>query len=184
MKKKYSHGELAKMILLGLVGVGLVIVCVTLPGIGPVFELFKPKNTYERRKLRHSFKTLQKQNMVHVYNKNGKTVIKITEKGQKKVLKYNLENMEIRRPKKWDGKYRIIMFDVPETKKIARRELSSVLARIGAYRIQKSAFVSPFECRPEIDFVGGYYGVRTNIIYITAEDLDNADAIKKRFHLP
>ena len=36
---------------------------------------------------------------------------------QKKLVEYNIDDMEIKKPKKWDGKWRIISFDIPKNKK-------------------------------------------------------------------
>ncbi|HEC30812.1 MAG TPA: CRISPR-associated endonuclease Cas2, partial [Candidatus Yonathbacteria bacterium] len=180
---EYSKGELAKLILLGIAGVGLIIVCVTLPGLGQVYELFKPKNTRDRKRLYRSTRQLEKQKLLRIYRKNGKDIVEVTRLGQRKILAYNLEDMKIKRPKKWDGWYRVIMFDIPEKKKIARREISSLLSNIGAYRIQKSTFVSPFECKKEIDFLGEYFDVRKNIVYMLSKNFDGEDAVKKHFKL-
>jgi len=138
MKKTYTKGELAKMILLGVAATGLVFVCVALPGLAQVYNLFNPKNSRDRKRLYQSISQLKKQKFIKIYRKNGNDVIEITEKGKRKILEYKLEDMEIKRPKKWDGLYRIIMFDIPEKKGGVRREVSQLLKDIGTIRLQKS----------------------------------------------
>ena len=42
--------------------------------------------------------------------------------GEKKALKFKLDEMEIKKPAKWDGEWRIVIFDIPERfKKPERR---------------------------------------------------------------
>jgi len=183
IKKKYNKGELAKDILVAIAVGGLVVSCVAMPGLAYIFALFKPKNSYEKNKVRQAIKKMQKQKLIRIYSKNGRDIIEITKNGQKKLLEYKIDEMKIKKPKKWDGLYRVVMFDIPEKKVAARREISFRLKEIGAIPIQKSTFVSPFECRNEIDFIGEYFGVRKNIIYLIAKEIDNEVKIKKFFNL-
>jgi len=45
--------------------------------------------------------------------------------GKKRILRYDLDNMKIKKPLKWDGYWRIVVFDIPEDEK--RREALYVL---------------------------------------------------------
>ena len=37
----------------------------------------------------------------------------LTEQGVKKALRYNIDAISIKEPKKWDGKWRLVVFDIP-----------------------------------------------------------------------
>lgn len=183
LMKRYKHGELAKEILKGLAIGGFIVACFALPGLAQVAVLFKPQKPYDKHRVYQAVRGLQKGKLVHIYEKDGKEVVEITQAGKKKVLEYNLDDMKLKIPKKWDGWWRIVMFDIPQTKKRARDAISSKIKELGLYPIQKSVFVSPYPCKDEIDFVGEFFNARNHIIYIRAKEIEGAPKLKKHFNV-
>ena len=121
--------------------------------------------------------------MIDIYTKYCNEVVEITKEGKKKVLEYNLDDMKLKVPKKWDGWWRIVMFDIPQSKKKGRDAVSRKIKELGMYPIQKSVFVSPYVCKDEIDFMGEFFGVREYIIYIRAKEIEGVREIKEHFGL-
>ena len=181
--KNYERGELAKEILTGLALGGFIVACIVMPNLAQVVNLFKPKDSRDRYRVKQALRGLQKKNMVHIVSRKGQDVVEITAQGKKKVLEYDLANMQLNTRQKWDQKWRIVMFDIPETKKRARNAVSFKIKDIGMYSIQKSVFVFPHPCKDEIDFVGEVFGVRKNIIYIEATHIDGDEKAKRHFGL-
>ncbi len=109
--------------------------------------------------------------------------MKITEKGKQRVLKYKFNEMIIGRPKKWDGYWRIIAFDIPEKYKRGRDALTRKLKEMELYPLQKSVFICPFECRDEIDFIGEIFNIRKFIHYFVAKEIDDEKYLKQFYNL-
>lgn len=116
-------------------------------------------------------------------NKDGTTEMILTEKGKKKIISYDIEKMIIAKPGRWDQKWRIITFDIPEKFKIARNALREKINDLGFLKYQKSVFIYPYECKDEIDFIIEFFDIRPFVRYITAEELDNELDFKKKFNL-
>ena len=179
--KKHNKGELAKEILIYLANGGLLLACLAAPGLTRVIPLFKPKNASEQYRIDRVLKKLHKNKLVNIYTRNGNEVVEITTHGRKKVLEYNLDDMKLKIPKKWDGWWRVVMFDIPQSKKIARDAVSRKIKEFGMYPIQKSVFVSPYVCKNEIDFIGEFFDVREHIIYIKAKEVEGVKKLKEHF---
>ena len=62
-------------------------------------------------------------------NADGSTTFVLTEKGKMRVLTYNFEKMEISQ-KAWDGKWRAVIFDVPEKFRRGRDALRKKLKEL------------------------------------------------------
>lgn len=182
--RDYEKGELAKEILLGIAACGFIIAMAAMPGLGKVVPLFKNlKGARDRYRINQAFQKLQKKRMVNIYTKDGKEVVEITKAGKRKILEYNLDEMKLKVPKKWDGWWRIVMFDIPESKKKARDAVSWKIKELGLYPIQKSVFVSPYLCKKEIDFIGEFFDVRDHIIYIKAKEIEGVCKLKEHFDI-
>ena len=183
MKKHFKRGELALLILKGLAVGGFIVVCVALPGFVQVFTLFKTKNARDRHRVRQSIRGLEGQKYIRRYKHKGREIIEITEKGKRRILKYDLENISIKKLKKWDGIWRVVMFDIPEEKRGARLFISRQFNDMGLKTLQRSIFISPFPCKDEVDFVGEYLNVRKYIVYMEVRGLEGSDKWKKYFKL-
>ena len=99
----------------------------------------------DRKKLYSGFKNLERRGLIRIENKKYKFTKNGREWLQKSKIKYfNLKN------KKWDRKWRIIIFDIPESMHKERNWLRRKLNNLGFYMLQKSVFVFPYSCEEEL----------------------------------
>ena len=85
---------------------------------------------------------------------------------------------------KWDGMWRLVMFDIPERFKKGRNALSLKLKQMGFYPMQKSAFISPYECKNEVDFVVELFNLKLYVRFILVKETDIDLDLKNKFQLP
>ena len=183
IREKHAKGELIKNILKNLAIGGVLMSGFAMPNIVKLLDFFGATHTNERRKILKAVERMKQKKLVRIYEKNGREVIEITELGKKKVLSYDLENIKITRPKKWDGCWRIIIFDIPEKNKKARRALNFKLKNMEFFPLQKSVFVCPFECDDEVEFVAEFFGVKRHIRKILAKKIENDEFLKNFYNL-
>ncbi len=88
---------------------------------------------------------------------NGCLKVKITAMGQKALFRDKVFHCKIKPLSRWDGKWRVLIFDIPNTQKTARDMLRRRLCGMGFYPIQKSVFVCPFPCEREIKLVKDFF---------------------------
>ncbi|MFH1956224.1 MAG: hypothetical protein ABIJ28_01060 [Patescibacteria group bacterium] len=175
IRDNYSKGELAKEILKGLAIGGLIVASFALPNLPQIFSLFGVKTSRERYKMNRILQNLEKQKLIDIYGKGDDIVMEITEKGKKRILKYKFDEIVIARPKKWDGYWRMIIFDIPERYKKGRDALTRKFKEMEIYPLQKSVFICPFECGDEINFVSEFFDVRKFVHYFVIKEIDEKD---------
>ena len=116
-------------------------------------------------------------------DKDGSVKIILTKEGQKKALKFKLDEMEIKKPVKWDGEWRVVIFDIPERFKKAREALRMKLKDLGFLELQKSVLVLPYECEDEIDFIVEVFLIRPFVRFVRAKSFTNEEQLKIKFGL-
>ena len=116
-------------------------------------------------------------------HRDGTTTLILSENGKQKALRFNIDKMEIKKPEKWDKKWRIVMFDIPEKLKKLRDSLRIHFQEIGLIELQKSVFVHPHPCNDEIEFILELYNARKHVRFVLAEKIDNGLHLKKKFNL-
>ena len=115
--------------------------------------------------------------------KDGKVEIVISKNGTRRAMIENLSTLKIARPKKWDGYFWIVLFDIPEKRKRVRDALRFHLKKMDFYELQKSVFILPFPCVKEIKFIAEYYNIRKYIRIIEARSIDHEKEIMNHFKL-
>ena len=111
---------------------------------------------------------------------DGTINLVLTEEGKKRVLSFQIDQMEIKRPTEWNGKWSLVTYDIPEKNKPAREALRNKLKELGFYEWQKSVFVYPFPCRDEIDFIVEFFEIRSFVRY--AELINPTNEAELKFH--
>lgn len=94
---------------------------------------------------------------------DGTRHINLTPRGKSRADKSLLEELVIKKPKRWDKKWRIVVFDIPEEKKGLRDELRRRLKLLGFAEFQKSVFVFPYPCEDEINILVNFFGLHEHV---------------------
>lgn len=125
---------------------------------------------------------LRKRKIIDVFEKDNRVHIQLTEKGKKRMISANLNEVTIINPAVWDDKWRMVMFDIPEEKRAARNALRDRLKQLGLFQFQKSVWIYPYDCRKEIDLISDIFGVGEYITILTAK-IDNDSPLREYFQI-
>ncbi|KPJ54926.1 hypothetical protein AMJ47_02545 [Parcubacteria bacterium DG_72] len=146
-------------------------------------NLAKDWKRIDKEELRKEIKNLYRSKAIKKQeNENGSVTIILTEKGKVKALNYHFENMVIKKGK-WDKKWRVVMFDIPEKISKGRKVLREKLKKLGFCELQKSVWIFPYECKNEIDFIIEFFNLRKYVRFAILDYVDNEFHLKKIFKL-
>src|SRR3989344_4140981 len=113
--------------ILKLLGIGVIVTAsVLMPGLPmvlkPVLDFQKKKEKYDREKYwsKYNYSRLNK------------------------LLKINLQEITLQKPAKWDGKWRLIIYDVKKDKRSLGEVLRRFLRKLYFLKLQRSAYLTPF----------------------------------------
>jgi DNA-binding transcriptional regulator PaaX len=182
----------ATKFLLMFVGIGAV-VCggAIVPGVLKAIDGFgmpeKKSKKYSRKQIDNAFANLKRQKLVEIIKeKDGRMHVKLTNKGKKRIVEFSIGTVRIKKPRKWDGKWRVLMFDIPMKPELynqAREALRNKVKDLGFVQLQKSAWVCPYECEDELLFIAEIYHVAKYIEVLTVEKLLHENILKRKFKL-
>jgi len=184
----------SKIIIHSLLVSGAVVIAGSSPGLPrSAWRLLK----YSFRKLK--YKKLQKlkeeqwKNSFYYLKGNGLIDIKysgkqihiyLTEEGKKIAKKCKIDDLKIKIPKKWDNKWRILIFDIAERERIKREALRGKIKELGMYQLQKSIWIHPYDFSPEVEELKKFFRFKEGeLMIITAEKMENEHFLRTRFGL-
>jgi len=179
------YGYVIKKVLL-ILGTGAALLLTTRPD--HFFRIIDSSKKEWRgiteRQLRNAIRSLYRSKLADCRERPDGTVrMVLNEKGKKRQLEFQYDQMTIKKPNRWDGLWRIVAFDIPEHKKKARDALSFRLKTLGMIPFQKSIFIHPYHCKDEIDFLVELFDLRPFVRYIVAKEVDNELHLKRKFRL-
>lgn len=176
-KETVSRNILFALGIVGMISVASLVMVA--PGLAKILPLL---SKIDISRINQELKRLHKRGLVEIIKtNNGVTVIKLTKEGKDKLKRYEIDNLQIDKPKKWDGKWRIIIFDIPIEKNIARDHLRRKMKNLGFYKLKGSVFVHPYPCYEVITFIREYFRVKDEVEYIEAERLENQNKLIEYF---
>ena len=122
------------------------------------------------------------QGLLKLENTNGKSYVSLTKTGELKLNKYRLKELN-KNPKKWDGRWRIIIFDVWERARNKRDHLRMEIKEFGFKQVQQSVWAYPYECDEFIELIKSEMHFGQNVRYLLVEKIDNDLKLRQQFKL-
>lgn len=188
---KHKVKEISKIILKGILLSGGIAIASTSPyfvsRILPKIIKYAKYEIKRRQKLRafhRSFYYLRDQGMISIKHKGRQIYISLTKEGMKKLGKYQIDNLEIKKPKKWDKKWRVLIFDIRDKHKIKREALRGKIKELGLFQLQKSVWICPYEFQKEIEILRNFFQLSSNEMkIITASEIEDDEDARYFFNI-
>ncbi len=190
-KEMFKRGFLTtgRALLLLLLIAGVVFIGSVAPNVVGVvgrkrkFSFYFPRSQFEK-KLRY-FSKQKYIECTREKNDNGEHEyeISLTKFGEQTVIQRALGQLCMIEPDHWDGVWRIVIFDIPDTRKWERDALRKHLRIMGFYPLQKSVFLFPHSCRAEINFLVSLLNIARHVHFLETSDITGGSELKKRFSL-
>ena len=128
-----------------------------------------PAETYA---ITRSLKNLADTGLIERLESGQGEYARLTPKGRQKVASLKLDSSSALANPNWDGKWRIVLLDLPEDRKAERESLRYLLKKAGFIRLKNSAWVSPFPFEFLFQNIKKDFGFSTELMVIVTETLD------------
>ncbi len=179
VKSKIRASKVQKAVLQTVGAAGLLSVALLAPKALKALNMFGVNKNRERS-INNSRKRLVENGLLE-YTKEGMLVL--TFKGQKKLEEIERLGFKIKKPKKWDGKWRVLIFDIKENKRAVRNKIRMTLNFIGFVKLQNSVWAYPYDCEDLITLLKADFGVGREVLYLIVDKIENDKSLRNNFKL-
>lgn len=124
----------------------------------------------------------QRKGYIKSFVENKERYIELTRKGLKVLKETDIERIKIKKPENWDGKWRIVIFDIPESQRDCRDILRTKLKQMGFLQVQRSVYIFPFECTQEIHELVNRLSIKKSVIICISEIIEGEKRMIERFY--
>lgn len=141
--------------------------------------------TVEEKKIQRTLASLEKKEIISITEKGSNVSVVIKDRNHPVIVKYSVKAILDfkKKEKRWNGKWFMVFFDVPEIQRNKRDYLRGFLRDLGFFPYQKSAYIFPYACEEEITLIKNIVAAAAYMKYIIAEKIEDEERIKKYFNL-
>lgn len=171
---------------LATVGIaGIIAITMIAPNIFQAFPRLMGKKRYKLAfQARTAVSRLVVRGFVRFVKRNGRKFIEITGEGARALaIEQERTRLMAARKKRWDKRYRIVMFDISQRRKPDRERVRAFIRECGFLRLQNSVWVFPYDCEELITLLKADMRIGKDVLYAVVESIENDGWIKKHFNL-
>ena len=145
--------------------------------------LGKTRSTNPQYNFSRAVNRLVEKGILKIEKGKNEGVLTLTAKGKEMMHKIKYGEIELQRPKHWDKKWRLVIYDIKEERKKMREQLKDALRNVGFVAIQKSVWAYPYPCEDLLVMLRADFGVGKEVLYVVVEKLENDNWVRNHFHL-
>ena len=171
---------------LTVVALGVVVfIASTAPNAAQLLRFFPgyKKGARFNFRIKSVLSRLATKGLVVFVEKGGKRYARITEDG-KHMLNLETARMQVVKKKKWDRRWRLVIFDIPERRRSVRIRLRKFMVSCGFERLQDSVWAYPYDCEDLIALVKAEFRIGADALYLIVEQMEHDKHLREHFHLP
>ena len=184
-KKVRRRGQIQKALLTTLLIGGMIAI-----GAAPRINILKLLGNKKRNqyRLKHQVNDalirLSRKGLVAFVIKEGRKFARLTPAGSQRLkLEQEKAVLLLQRKKRWDKRWRVIIFDIPERRRGVRSRLRAIMQECGFVRLQDSVWVYPHDCEDLTVLMKAELKTGSSILYMVVEKIENDAWLKKHFSI-
>src|SRR3989338_2403463 len=182
IKKRVRKENLQKILLSSVTAAGMLGVAVLAPNALQVLnQLGLVRHSRNSNWSRSMKKLLENEALKFQATSSGKKYLTITEKGRQQLNILEARDFNLQKPRRWDRKWRVIIFDIGEKQRRTRDQLRITLNKIGFVKLQKSVWVYPYDCEDFIMLLKTNFELGRNLLYLVVDEIENDKWLKAIF---
>lgn len=179
-RKKSKRRNLQRAILQTVAVAGVLSVALVAPNvIGALAKLGILPHKRQKEYIASSASKLVKRGLLFFNGKN----YQLTLQGESLLCRWQFVDFKFKKPKKWDKKWRVIIFDIPEKKRKARDDLTLLFRQAGIRRLQNSVWIYPHDCEDIITLLKTDLRIGKHLLYMIVDELENDKYLREEFGL-
>lgn len=133
-------------------------------------------------RMRQAFHRLEQRGLIRRDMQKGRLTLTAAGKAYAKKLD-TYERITIKKPRRWDGKWRIVIFDIWERRRSTRNRFRTLLQKVGFVRIQDSVWAYPYDCEEVLAFIRTELKLGGGVLYLIAEGIERDRSLQAKFNL-
>lgn len=134
-----------------------------------------------KRSFRNAIERLEARGLISGERlKRGRVIFSLTDKGQKLADRISLK-LKMAQRRKWDGRWRLLVFDIPERIRAKRDFFRKELKDFGFYQLQKSVWAYPHPLPKDFFDLWEDFNLENHLVVVESAKIKDDDCLRNFF---
>ncbi|OGG71302.1 hypothetical protein A3F27_02275 [Candidatus Kaiserbacteria bacterium RIFCSPHIGHO2_12_FULL_53_13] len=182
VRRRARKQNIQEAVLKTIAGVGILALAMAAPNTLRLLKYTSLGRSRGRYRINSVLSRLVERGEIAKTLRDGRVGFSLTAKGRARLARLEFGEQDLRK-RKWDGRWRIVIFDIPERYRRARDLLRGTLVSIGFCKLQDSVWVYPHDCEDLIALLKTDFSVGKHVLYIVGDHVEGDWKLKKHFGL-
>jgi len=172
--------------LLGAVAIGVVVViAAAAPNAAQLLRFFPgyKKGARFNYQYKSALSKLAAKGFVIFVEDRGRKFARLTDAGQH-LLAIEQARTGLKKKRRWDRRWRVVIFDIPERRRASRTRLRLFMQECGFVRLQDSVWVYPYDCEDLMALAKTEFRIGADALYMIVEQIERDSYLREHFGLP
>jgi len=179
-KKRRGRAKVQKIILASIALAGILPVAMVAPNVvGAMGRLGMLPSNRENEIIKRSRERLLRRGLISYQGR----FLRLTAKGKESLRMLELREFKNQSPQDWDGRWRVLIFDIPEKRRVIRNKIRRTLVQMGFARLQDSVWLYPYDCEDVITLLKADLRIGRDVLYLIVDTLEYEAPFRKIFKL-
>ena len=162
-------------------GVAVALVAPSVLGAMGKLGLINPRQ--KRQGVEKSLSRLIRHGYVILEDGDRGTHVRLTEKGERYAAMLGEGKLVPKKPRRWDKKWRMLIFDIPERRRRVRGQIRASLIHMGFYRLQDSVWIYPYDAEDLVTLLKADFKIGKDVLYVIADAIEHDLPLRQHFGL-
>lgn len=165
---------------------GILSVALLAPNALQVLKMFdggKARRMNPKYLFSSAFDRMLMKGLIRIDRTTKGSFARLTDAGKNELAKYVARHPDTRRHGRWDGRWRMVIYDIREQRRATREQLKELLRAFGFYRLQHSVWVYPYDSEALLILLKANFKLGNEVRYLVVEQIENDRKLKSIFNL-
>lgn len=164
---------------------GVVLIAAAMPNAAQLLRYFPgyKKGARFNFQAKSALSRLVAKGLVVFVEEKGRRYARLTDAGSR-ALALKQARADLTKKRRWDRRWRVVIFDIPERRKNARTRLRTFMQECGFVRLQNSVWIYPYDCEDVIALAKTEFRIGADALYMIVEQLELDKHLREHFNLP
>lgn len=182
-KPRGTRVPIQSIVLRTIAVTGMISIALVAPKATRLFKyLDRPRmeRTRVNARIKQALSRLQEKGLITIADGS----VELSAAGTEEMQKIFANEYQIPEPAFWDGRWRMIVFDIKEKQRKRRDELRLLLEGAGFVKLQQSVWVHPYACDEFVELLKAHLASKGDeLFYFSAQGLRPDTALRRHFKL-
>ena len=184
VKSRIRRGRINDAVIATLAVTAGLTIALVVPGVlGAIGKLGLINPRQKRQGVEKSLSRLIRFGYVTIEDGAKGKRVRLTAKGERYAAMLGKGKLVPKKPRRWDKKWRMLIFDIPESRRRVRTHIRTSLINMGFYRLQDSVWVYPYDAEDLIMLLKADFKIGKDVLYVVAYAIEYDRPLRQHFGL-